>query len=298
MKKVLQNVVVFIIALILIGCKHESQATQTSPLDALVGSTENNSLSQGKSNADAVNAMKTVMDEDARLSRMMSNSFSVLDLNTDAGLDQMATVIRGYVAEARQYNMAICPKEFIDAFQRNIAANESMADVVSEHPHITGTLEQAIVYDTSKYQEGSDAWRQRLDAQNRIVQKTWNDVEAILSNYIMGKHSIVTLDSQKKMDLPAITNLGSSCADGFFHDTASFINNSGQDLTGVLVAIKLTGEDGVVHRVYGEYYWPVWRSGESKEVGIAGGQSVIHVKSAILTGDCDQGIIGYGPVHR
>lgn len=248
--------------------------------------------------AAAINAMKTVMDEDASLSRITSNSVSLFDLNTDAGLEQAAVACRNYVREARQISMTLCPKQFIKAYERNLAANESLADVITEHPHIVGTLESMIGFDTSKYQEGTVAWRQRLDFQNRRVKATWDDVEMIFNNYSTGKPILDISDNQYKRDSLTITNLTSSCADGVLSDTACFINNSGQNLTGVLVSIELTGEDGGKRRVHGEYYWPLWRSGEKKKVGIGPGESVIHVKSAILSGDCDQGIIGHGPVHR
>lgn len=246
----------------------------------------------------AINAMKAVLDQDASLSRITSNSASLFDLSTDTGLEQCADVCRNYVSEARKINLSMCPKPFTNAYERNLAAQESLADVLSEHPHIAGSLESLIGFDTSKYQEGFDAWRQRLDAQNRKVKATWNDVEMVFTNYSHGEPIIDIPDNSNKNELSTITNLTSTCADGSFWDTACFINNSGQDLTGVFVAIELTGEGDKMRRVRGEYYWPVWRYGEKKEVGIGPGESLYHVERAILTGDCDQGIIGHGPVHR
>ena len=268
---------------------------------SLSSSNQSNAPKPSETNPSArinINAMKSVMTEDARLSRMASNSIAILDYQTDAGFDQMATVWRSYVSEARQINMKECPKEFVKAYQRNLAANESLADVISEHPHFSGTLEQAVVYDTSKYQEGLVAWRQRLDNQSRKTKVTWDDVETIINNYSIGKPITVTPDIQNKIGLPVITGLRSTYVNGFFSDTARFINNSGRDLTGVLVAIEMTNKAGGMRRVYGEYYWPLWKDGETIEVGISYGQSIIDVKSVALSGDCDQGIIGHGPVHR
>jgi hypothetical protein len=260
-----------------------------------------NSLSadEGRNKKDLsfIDAMQNVMDEDERLSSVSSNAIAMLDQNKDESVDKVAGIMREYVQQARQINLKSCPQDFTKAYVKNLAANESLADIAAEHPHVPGKIEAQIAYNQTKFQEGPDAWLHRYDDAAAKVLKTWADVTNVFEAYKQGRSPKVVDDAVLDLNTPTITNLVSHCSNGAFHDTITVLNCSGQDLTRVLVAIELTNDNGDKRRVHGEYYWQTWKSGEMKKVGIENGESLYNVTAATVSGDCDQGVIGSGPRH-
>jgi hypothetical protein len=55
---------------------------------------------------------------------------------TDAELDSLAKLIRGYVSQARDTSLTDCPRDFAEAYFRYVSAWSEAADLLDSHPHV------------------------------------------------------------------------------------------------------------------------------------------------------------------
>lgn len=308
MTKTYQIAVFFLITIFLAGCKETETHAPTPKQQSLASVTTivSNSTSIGEDKDEAVKAniniraMKAVMEEDERLNNMTTNSICQLGrIKTDAGCDQTANIAREYVTEAKKINMDSCPREFTEAYYRQLAAWGDFADIVSSHPHFAGFFER-LMKNPQRDQEGGDAWIQRVDEKSLEIDKTREEVNTLFKRYSLGEQPASVLYSNPAVisKESVVTNLYCECHNGIFSDSVYFTNNSGQDLTRVRVAILLTGEGGGRRRVVGEYYWHEWAAGEKKSISIAAPYGVVNLKYADLSGSCDEGTIGQGSVYH
>jgi hypothetical protein len=147
--------------------------------------------SKGTAGISDARAIQAVTRQDAELAGEMNAAIQNVTVNNDDGLDKVGGFIKDYVAAARQIDTRSCPRDFAEAYFRNLAAWADEADQVLAHPHIPQTQTEAFVDgffrglagDVSGGTEEINAWYGVLKAKNAEVKRTQAEVDALAVRY-------------------------------------------------------------------------------------------------------------------
>ncbi|HYM00191.1 MAG TPA: zinc ribbon domain-containing protein [Blastocatellia bacterium] len=136
-------------------------------------------------------AIVEVIRLDANASDPMKRQLNDIKVESESDLDRMASIISGYVQQARQIDTSLCPHDFAEAYSRHVSAWAEVSDAIRMHPNlgdvvISGFLRYldgdgsgAVERATNEY----TAWENQVKVKYADINKTWNEVQALKARY-------------------------------------------------------------------------------------------------------------------
>ena len=137
--------------------------------------------------------MRSVMQRDNELAKVRAANLPVVNKMKD--VDTLASVTQVYVTALKSVNMSACPRDFVAAYYRHIAAWQSQVTALVNHPQdlpdgfegfLYGALrglQGDITGGVADYQKETKAWLRQVQATDAPIQATWGEVQAFVAEY-------------------------------------------------------------------------------------------------------------------
>jgi hypothetical protein len=110
---------------------------------------------------------------------------------SDAQINELASIVRNYVANAKGINTDNCPRDFAEAYYRCLTAFDGVADTLQNHPHVPesfaeGFVEGAIKGIQGDYSGGMNdakAWMSQFQGKLDYAKSLHAEFEALAVRY-------------------------------------------------------------------------------------------------------------------
>jgi len=138
-------------------------------------------------------SIRFVISTETNIDKEFSDEVDKLDMSSDDGYNALFEEINDRVEAEKKIPTANCPADFVVAYNRYIDSWENVANIVSSHPHVDGTMEnvtknffRGMVLDFSgperDQNEWSD-WQAKLRESISETEQAKSDVEAKAVQY-------------------------------------------------------------------------------------------------------------------
>jgi hypothetical protein len=144
--------------------------------------------------AATIEAIHAVLNRDQELGDARAAAVRGIKVQSAADLDQIAAATEEYVQRAREIDTGTAPRDFAEAYGRNISAWADYAAAIKAHPHIPSDDEAAVMGlyklfsgdSTAGMKQLSDeleAWKSDVQTKHDAIHTTWETVKSIASGY-------------------------------------------------------------------------------------------------------------------
>ena len=141
-----------------------------------------------------IKSIRAVLRQDEELTKSLNREVKAMKFHNEESLDAVASVMQDYVDQAKQIDTKLCPRDFAEAYYRNLAAWSDEAEAFRSHPHIQ-TGEEAFVNGFFRGLQGDvsggereirsevNEWQRNVDAKQSEIDRTWAEVQALAVRY-------------------------------------------------------------------------------------------------------------------
>jgi hypothetical protein len=129
-----------------------------------------------------------VIRQDEELTKSLGREMKAMKFHNEESLDAVASLMQDYIDQAKQIDTKLCPRDFAEAYYRNLAAWSDEAEAFRSHPHIQ-TGDEAFVNGFFRGLQGDvsggereirsevNEWQRNVDAKQSEIDRTWAEVQ-------------------------------------------------------------------------------------------------------------------------
>lgn len=141
-----------------------------------------------------IKSIRAVMRQDEELTKSLGREMKAMKFRNEESLDAVASLMQDYIDQAKQIDTKFCPRDFAEAYYRNLAAWSDEAETFRSHPHIQ-TGDEAFVNGFFRGLQGDasggageiraevNEWQKNVTAKQSEIDRTWAEVQALAVRY-------------------------------------------------------------------------------------------------------------------
>jgi len=141
-----------------------------------------------------IKSIRAVMRQDEELTKSLNREVKAMKFHNEESLDAVASLMQDYVDQAKQIDTGLCPRDFAEAYYRNLAAWSDEAEAFRSHPHIqTGDeafangffrgLQGDVSGGDGEIRSEVNEWQRNVNAKQSEIDRTWKEVQALAVRY-------------------------------------------------------------------------------------------------------------------